>query len=131
MIALQLNRSGLRFKGRKRNRSEALDRLLHDDRLSIQRYADFTPHQTNIDGLPLACGLAGVFERLNPAVESAIDVGFDGFSVVVLNLNFVAAAQADAAVRPFRDVVLRMQNKVPVASSGDQIEIGRASCRER
>jgi len=99
LTALQIDRPRLRFVAIQRPAGNTRDLLVINYRLAVLNYGHLPAEQRNIKGLPYVC-LARQFRRRRQ--EAVYGTGMMAWPLRLglrLDLDFIAAAQLDAAVR--------------------------------
>src|SRR5579871_5683661 len=130
MVALQDDGARLAFIGALRNGGQTVDVFVIDDFVVVEDDGDVAADEPDVVALPLADLLAGVHGGQDAAVECAIAVGIGGLTEIVKDLDFVAAAQADAAVGVLAQFAFDVNFEVPELLVGDQV-VGARCIGER
>ena len=124
MIALQIDWSRRAFIAVNGATGDAGNLLIADDLLAVGDDGDHTANQRNVERLPLAGRESGDFTWRDKSVDAAEAVRVGLATVVVLDLDFVAAAQVNAAVALLRIAKLDVKLEIAERAHGSKIDAG-------
>lgn len=121
MISLQHEGTRLCLPTVQRATCDAGNLNVIDDQLIIKYNRYFPAQKSDIAGIPLA----GRFDRHHiwdqETVHASRPQAARLLAVIILNLNLIPAAQIDAAIAAFQEMILKMQLEISELLPGDQI----------
>src|ERR1700678_4448418 len=121
VIALQLNRPWPAFEWIEGDSGQAVNDRFFIKLLSIQRRSDLPSHQTDLVGLPLVRRFTCIYAGQNARIQRAGTMHVRRTAVIGGDLDFIAAAQANAAVALLPEPVFGVQYEIPILRNRDQI----------